>query len=257
MQPNLVKTFWRQDKTVINAWATLPSAFSAEVMARAGYDSVTLDIQHGLADYSTALAAVQAINATPAVPLARVPWNDPAVIMRLLDLGVQGIICPMINNRAQAEAFAGACRYAPAGYRSIGPLRAQLVYGEDYVPSGDDFVITFAMIETSEALQNVEAIASTPGLDALYIGPVDLSKSLGLPDLYDLRQPGMQAACQKVIAAARKFGRIAGIHASTPANAIMLSKMGFRFVTPVNDTHLLRSAAIQALDQTRAGFSNP
>ena len=133
MRTNKLKTLWQEGKTVVNAWVTIPSAWSAEVMAHAGFDSLTIDMQHGLADYATALAMLQAVSTTDVVPLARVPWNDPAIIMRLLDAGAYGIICPMVNTRAEAEAFVGACRYAPRGYRSYGPTRAVVYAGADYL----------------------------------------------------------------------------------------------------------------------------
>jgi len=148
MRTNRLRHLWTDGKTAVNAWLTIPSAWTAEVMAHAGFDAVTIDMQHGLIDYQTSLAMLQSISATGVVPLVRVPWNDPAAIMRALDAGACGIICPMINNRKEAEAFDGACRYAPGGYRSYGPTRAVLGAGKDYVARANDEVLAFAMIET-------------------------------------------------------------------------------------------------------------
>jgi 4-hydroxy-2-oxoheptanedioate aldolase len=255
MRENRLVQLWKQGKTVVNAWLTIPSSWSAEVMAHAGFDSLTIDMQHGLADYQTALAMLQAISTTDVVPLARVPWNDPAIIMRLLDAGVYGIICPMINSRAEAQAFVGACRYPPAGYRSYGPIRALTYAGEDYASHANETVITLAMIETAQALKNLDDILSTPGLDGLYIGPADLSMGLGLADLANFQNPELLRALDTILNAAARHNVIPGIHANTPENAILLSERGFRFVTPANDTVLLRAAAKTAVGQTRKGLN--
>ena len=254
MRENKLKQLWKQGKTVVNAWLTIPSSWSAELMAHAGFDSLTIDMQHGLADYQTALTMLQAISTTDVVPLARVPWNDPAIVMRLLDAGAYGLICPMVNTRAEAEAFVGACRYAPVGYRSYGPIRALVYGGDDYGSRANENVITLAMIETAEALQNLDDITATPGLDGFYIGPADLSLSMGLADLANFKNPELLRLLDTILNAAARRNLIPGIHANTPENAIMLSERGFRFVTPASDTILLRAAAGHAVVQTRKGL---
>ena len=148
-------------------------------MAHAGFDSLTVDMQHGLSHFESAVPMFQAISTTDTVPLARVPWNEPGIIMKLLDAGCYGIICPMINSADEAAAFVGACRYPPHGYRSYGPTRAALYAGADYAAHANEEVLTLAMIETKAGLENLEAIVQTPGLDAVYVGPADLSQSLG------------------------------------------------------------------------------
>ena len=253
MRENRLKQLWKQGETAVNAWVTIPSSWSAEVMAHAGFDSLTIDMQHGLADYQTALSMLQAISTTDAVPLARVTWNDPGIIMRLLDAGVYGIICPMINTRAEAEAFVGACRYPPAGYRSYGPVRALTYGGEDYGSHANENILTLAMIETAQAMQNLEDILSTPGLDGLYVGPADLSMGMGLADLANFQNPELLRLLDTILDAAARHGVMPGVHANTPQNAIMLSERGFRFVTLYSDTILLRMAARAAVTQTRAG----
>jgi 4-hydroxy-2-oxoheptanedioate aldolase len=256
MRPNKIKTLWKEGKTAVNAWLTIPSAWSAELMAHAGYDSLTIDVQHGFADYSIALAMLQAISTTDTVPFVRPPWNEPGIIMRLLDAGAYGVICPMINSRAEAEAFVSACRYPPTGMRSTGPLRALLYAGDDYITHADETVLTLAMIETVEALEHVDEIAATPGLDGLYVGPTDLSKCMGLTELANYKDPALLRAMDKVLAAAEKHSRLPAAHANTPENAIMLSRRGYRLVTPVSDTPILRAAAAEALAQTRQGLAS-
>ena len=251
MRKNKLKQLWKEGKTAINAWLTIPSAWTAETMAHTGFDAITIDMQHGLADYQTTLSMLHAISTTDAVPLARVPWNEPATIMRLLDAGVYGLVCPMVNSREEAEAFVGACRYPPLGFRSYGPIRANVYAGEDYFENANQTVITLAMIETAQALENLEEIVTTPGLDGVYVGTVDLSISMGLAGLGDLNDKKLQNALNIIMTQINKHDRIAGIHASTPESAEKLSEQGFRLITPVNDTNLLRNAAINALEETR------
>jgi 4-hydroxy-2-oxoheptanedioate aldolase len=181
MRRNRLRQIWSEGKPVLNGWCSIGSAFSAEAMAHQGWDALTLDGQHGLIGYSEMVAMLQAISTTDVVPIVRVSWNAPGEIMKALDAGAYGIICPMISTRAECEAFVGACRYPPAGYRSFGPLRASIYGGADYASESNGEILTLAMIETAEGLENVEEIAATPGLDGIYIGPSDLSLATGGP----------------------------------------------------------------------------
>ena len=251
MRENKLKRLWQEGKTALNAWLTIPNAWTAETMAHVGFDAITIDMQHGLADYQTAVSMLQAISTTDVVPLARVPWNEPITIMRLLDAGVYGLVCPMVNSRAEAEAFVGACRYPPMGFRSYGPIRATVYAGDDYFEHANETVVTLAMIETAQALENVEEIVSTPGLDGVYVGTIDLSISMGLAGLGDLNDPKLQDALNRILVQVVKHNRVAGIHASSPEEAAMLSAQGFGLITAVNDTKLLHNAAKNVLDQTR------
>ena len=247
MRENTIRTIWQRGEPVINGWLTIPSAWTAELMAHQGWDSLIVDTQHGLIGYDTALAMLQAISTTQVIPLARSAWNEPSGIMKLLDAGALGIICPMVNNRKEAEAFVGACRYAPLGYRSAGPTRAALYAGDDYLLKANESIITMAMIETVEALQNVDAIMSVPGLDAVYIGPTDLSISLGLKPGGALAQPLLADAIDTVLKAALRHHVIGGIHTSSTADALAMIDKGFRFVTVMTDTRMLSGAANQAV----------
>src|SRR6202034_4289252 len=178
-RPNGVRELWQAGKPGINSWLGIPSSFSAEVMAHAGWDSLVVDMQHGMIEYQTMVTMLQGISTTNTTPLVRVPWNDPAHIQKALDAGAYGIICPMINNRAEAEKFVSSMRYAPVGSRSSGPIRASIYGGADYHAKANDIVVAFGMIETVEAMENLDEILSTPGLDAAYVGPSDLSISMG------------------------------------------------------------------------------
>jgi 4-hydroxy-2-oxoheptanedioate aldolase len=244
---------------VLNGWLTIPSSWSAEVMAHQGWDSLLLDMQHGLMDYQTALTMLQAISTTDVTPLVRVPWNEPGIIGRMLDAGAQGVVCPMVNTRAEAEAFVGACRYAPLGYRSMGPTRAIVYAGGDYTTQANTSVLALAMIETREALDNVEAIASVPGLDGLYIGPNDLGQSLIGKGQSDTDDPVMLAAFDRIKAAATQNSIVSGIHTNSPEYAVRCVEQGFRFVTIMTDTRLLTLAASGAVNAVRGktGSSRP
>src|SRR5262249_53255584 len=179
VRENTLRTIWAKGEAVVNGWLSIPSSFSAEVMAHQGFDSLTVDMQHGVIDYQTAVTMLQAISTTPVIPLARVPWNDPALLMKILDAGVYGIICPMINTKAQAEALVAACKYAPRGYRSWGPVRASIYAGADYGDHANDDLIVMPMVETAEAVKNIDEILKVPGVDGVYVGPSDLSLTMG------------------------------------------------------------------------------
>jgi len=178
MRKNKLKKIFKEGKAVINGWLQIPSSFSAEVMSKQPWDSLTIDLQHGVVDYASALQMFQAISTSEIVPMARLNWNDPGQIMKILDAGCYGVICPMVSNRKEAEKFVEACMYPPKGYRSFGPIRGLLYGGADYGDHANDEIVKFAMIETKEALGNLDKIMSTPNLDGIYIGPGDFSFAL-------------------------------------------------------------------------------
>ncbi len=219
-------------------------------MAHAGWQSLTIDMQHGVIDYGTAVGMLQAMSTTSVVPLARVPWNEPGTIMKMLDAGCYGIVCPMINSGAECEAFIGACRYPPQGYRSFGPVRAQLYAGQDYAAHANETVVTMAMIETREAVNNLHDILSTPGLDAIYIGPADLSQSFGYAPRLDPVEPQVVDVIDQIIAAARQHGVVAGMHTGSVEYAQRMAAKGMQFLTIGSDARLLAAAA----GQTTAAF---
>jgi len=179
MRANRLREIWASGGTVVNGWLAIPNAFSAETMAHQGWDSLTVDMQHGVVDYQAAVNMLTALSTTDTVPMVRVPWLDQGVVMKVLDTGAYAVICPVVNSREDAEKLVAAMRYPPAGTRSFGPIRALLYGGQDYPAHANDEVVAFAMIETRQGLDNLEDILSVPGLDAVYIGPSDLSLALG------------------------------------------------------------------------------
>jgi len=248
MRMNRLKELWAAGKPVINGWCNLPGAFSAEIMAGMGWDAVTIDTQHGLIGYSEMAAMLHAVSATSAVPLVRVSWNQPGELMKALDAGAYGVICPMINDATEAAEFVKACRYPPDGHRSFGPIRAGVVAGGDYFAHANAEILTFAMIETGAGLANAEAICATPGLSGVYIGPSDLSLGIGGSPGQDQQTPELLAAFDTIIAACRKAGIKVGVHTSSLAYAKQMVEKGFDLVTSGGDMRYLMSGRREAAD---------
>lgn len=246
MDSNPLKILWENDQSVINGWLQINSSWSAEIMAHAGFDSLTIDMQHGFAGYETVFTQIQVINSTPTVPMVRVPWFDPVLIGRVLDAGTLGVICPMINTRAECERFVRACRYHPEGYRSLGPTRARLIH-EGYADEANREIVVMAMVETAEALANVDDIVSVPGLDAVYIGTGDLSLTLGGSERADYRDPELIAALDRILEACQRRGIAAGLHNASPEYAAEMIAKGFRFVTAQSDGAFLADRAKEAV----------
>ena len=256
MRENSLKSIWARGGAVVNGWLSIPSAFSAEVMAHQGFDSLTVDMQHGVVDYQVAVTMLQGISTTGAVPLARVPWNDPGRLMKILDAGVYGVICPMINTRAEAEALVRACKYPPRGYRSWGPVRASIYAGADYGDHANDDVVIMPMIETAEALKNLDEILSVPGVDAVYVGPSDLSLALGCKPRLDQSDPPVVEAQQQIVEACKRHGVYAGIHNSTAAYALKMIAEGYQFVTLASDSrHMAAKAAEEVAAVRKSGVT--
>ena len=247
MRPNKIQQAWADGRAAVNVFLCVPSSFSAEIMASLDWDGITVDMQHGVTDYQSTLHMMQAAARYDPAPMVRVPWNDPAIIMKSLDAGAYGVICPMINTREECERFVGACRYAPAGYRSTGPVRASFYAGADYHDHADTTVLTFAMIETQQAVDNLDEICSVPGLDAVYIGPSDLSVSIGKGPGGDQRDPDVMERIDTTLAATRRHGIRAGIHTMTAAYANEMVEKGFDLVTLSSDFRLMLASAANIL----------
>lgn len=238
-------------ETVFNGWLHLPGGVSAEIMGHAGYDALTVDLQHGLIGDGGLVASLQAIAATPAAPLVRVPWLHPPDLMRALDAGAVGVICPMIDTPQQAAQLVSACRYAPTGSRSFGPTRAKLAHGDNYIDTADAQTLVFAMIETKAALSNLEGILDTPGLSGVYVGPADLSLSLTGRATLDFRLGESLEAVTRIAEEAEKRGLIAGIFTQGGDLARVAASLGYRFITAGSDFALLSGAAQSVLADLR------
>lgn len=252
MRENRLRTLWAQDKAAVNGWLAVPHAFSAEVMAHQGWDTLTIDMQHGVIDYAQMLGMLQAISTTPTVPIVRVPWLEPGIVMKALDAGAYGVICPMVNTREDAQRLVAYTHYAPMGTRSFGPVRASLYGGADYPTEANKTIVVFAMIETAQALDNLDAILSVEGLDAIYIGPSDLSLALGCKPVFDDVDPKVAQAMDHIVERARAHGVQAGVHNGRPDVARARIAKGFRFVTVGSDARLLASGSQELLTAMRA-----
>ena len=236
MRKNKLKKIFKEGKAAINGWIEIPSSYSAETMAHQGWDSLTIDMQHGAISQSDVLQIFQAISTTDVVPMARLNWNEPGQIMKVLDYGAYGIICPMVSNREQAEKFVQACLYPPKGYRSFGPTRGFMYGGSDYVDHANDEILKIAMIETKQALQELDKIMSTKGIDGVYIGPADLSLAIGEKPGFD--KPEEHPTYEQIVnilSHAKKHNLIAGIHNATPEYAKKMIDLGFQIVTVGSD----------------------
>ncbi len=240
----------RAGDTVFSSWCTLASPVAAETIAREGFAAVVLDQQHGLWDTAAIVAAIAGVHHAGSTPLVRVPIGDFAFVSRALDFGAEAIIAPMINTAADARQFAAVAKYPPLGERSWGPMRAMALQGRtvptEYLREANEGTLTLAMIETATALGNIETIAATPGIDALFVGPYDLSIALSSGTAQDVAAPEVERAIDKICAVATKAGKIPGIYCSTTERALAVAKRGFRFITIGSDLGMLREfAAVQ------------
>ena len=251
MRENRLRTMWQADQAVLNGWLAIGNSFSAETMAHQGFDSLTIDLQHGMIDPAAMVTMLQAISTTATVPVVRVPWLEPGIIMKTLDAGAYGVICPMVNTREDAQRLVAYTHYAPRGSRSFGPVRAVLYGGPDYAQKANETIVTFAMIETAQALDNLDAILSVEGLDAIYIGPSDLSLALGCRPVFDDVDPPVAQAIDHILARAKAHGIVAGIHNGMPEVALARIAKGFRFTTVGSDARLMAAGAQQVLARMR------
>ena len=252
MRPNALRTLWQAGGAAVNGWLAVPNSFSAEVMAHQGWDTLTIDLQHGVVDYQAMVTMLQAISTTPTVPVVRVPWLEPGILMKALDAGAYAVICPMVSTREEAQKLVAWTTYAPKGTRSFGPVRALYYGGADYPAHADKTVVRFAMIETAAALDNLDDILSVEGLDAIYIGPSDLSLALGCKPTFDDLDPKAAQAVEHILARAKAHGLVAGIHNGSPEAALKRIAMGFQFVTVSSDARLMAAGAQQVVATMRA-----
>ncbi|GBD41091.1 4-hydroxy-2-oxo-heptane-1,7-dioate aldolase [bacterium HR39] len=253
MRENRLRRLWRDGKKTVNGWLGIPSSFSAELMAHQGYESITVDMQHGVVDYATMVEMLQAISTTDTVPMVRVPWREPGIVMKTLDAGAYGIICPMVSSREEAEELVVWGRYPPRGTRSFGPIRASLYAGSDYGRHANAEVLLLAMIETRGGVENLDDILSVEGLDGVYIGPADLSLALGYGAGFDREEPEILEVITRIAERARAHGKFAGIHTMSPAYARRMWDLGFHFVSLMTDARILANATAALLAELRGG----
>jgi len=241
MKKNGIKEAWNNGQTIINGWSSIANTFNAEIMAASGFDSITIDMQHGLVGYQKAVEMLQAISGYNITPMVRVPWNDPSMVMRCLDAGAYGIICPMVNTKEECEKFVTSCRYPPKGNRSFGPIRARMYGGDDYFHHANETLLNFAMIETSEAVDNLDKILSVDELDAVYIGPSDLAVTMGYtPGTY---QKEVEDCLIYIVETCKSKNIKTGIHCPDGKTVKERFDMGYDLGTISADAALLTQAS--------------
>jgi 4-hydroxy-2-oxoheptanedioate aldolase len=251
MRANNVRKIWRKGGAVVNGWCGIPSGFAAEVLANQGFDSVTVDLQHGLVHYDSAIPMLQGISTTNATPMCRVPWLEEGIIMKMLDAGCYGIICPMINNADDAVRLGRSCRYPPKGYRSNGPARAAIYGGADYQPKANATVLAIGMIETEDGLKNLEAILKTKAMDAVYVGPSDLGLALGRKATLDQTDPVVVKQINHIKDTCKKYRTKVGIHCGSAEYAKKMVKEGFDLVTLSVDYRIMAAGAASMVQYMR------
>jgi 4-hydroxy-2-oxoheptanedioate aldolase len=241
----------RAGETVYSGWCGLASPLVAEVIAREGFSAVTIDMQHGLWDITQIVGAIAAIRHGGGAPVVRVPLGDFATASRALDFGAEGIISPMINTAADARAFVASTKYPPVGERSWGPHRATMLAAiadqSVYLKEANGLTVTFAMIETRTALDNLTAIAETPGIDALFLGPSDLSIALSQGAHVDPMAGDVDRELERIAQAARRAGKILGAYCHSAERAVALAKRGVQFLAVGSDLGFLRAGTAAAL----------
>ena len=252
MRENALKRLWREDEPALGGWLSIANPFSAEVMAHQGLDWLCIDMQHGVIGYEGAVAMLQAISGSEVTPIVRVPWNAPDIIMKMLDAGAYGIIVPLVNNHRQAEAAVSACRYPPLGIRSYGPTRAAYYAGFDYYDHANEEVLCIPQIETKEAVENLDEILAVPGVDTVYVGPMDLSISLGITPEMDGDAEEYARARSSILEGCCRHGVVAGVN-STARTARKRIEDGFRMVLVTGDVRALARAAREDIRGVRPG----
>ena len=260
MRKNTIKEIWNDGGAVLNGWCSIPSSFSAEVMAHQGFDSITIDTQHGVVDYQVAVTMLQAISTTEVIPLVRVPWNDPALLMKALDAGAYGVFCPMVNTVDDAAAMVRACKYPPHGIRSFGPIRAKYYAGGgthgggDYHERANEETLVIPQIETRQAIENLDNILQVEGISAVYVGPSDLAMALGSEPRTGQNDPAVVEAKQVILETCKRHGIPAGIHTNSVGVAVEMIKQGYQLTSLQSDDRFLMTKAKEEVAAVRSAL---
>jgi 4-hydroxy-2-oxoheptanedioate aldolase len=241
-----LKSMLQNVDVAYGAWFSLPDTISAEAAAHSGFDYICIDMQHGLLDYQATLNKLQVLSLASAVPIVRVPANEPSIICKALDAGAMAIIVPLINTPEEAQAAVAASRYPPEGNRSMGPKRPMTLSGLEYLQQANGAISVIPMIETADGLKNIDEIVKISGIDAVYIGPFDLHLGLGLTPNFDSDEALFNDALNRILESCRNVGITAGVHA-TAQLAAKRREQGFEMITVASDFSLLRQGLQDAL----------
>ncbi len=230
MRPNTMLAKLRAGQPSVGTWLNSPSSLSAEIMAHAGFDWLVINSEHSAINFESMQSILQAVATTSVIPMVRVIWNDISWIKVPLDIGAYGVVIPMVSTREDAVRAVQACRYPPAGIRGLGGERRTLYGGKDYVQRANDEIAVIVQIETAQALKNADEILSVPGIDAFFVGPNDLSASMGMAPSLDNREPAFIEALQRLVALGKKHGVAPGIHCGSPEALNERLAWGFQFL---------------------------
>jgi 4-hydroxy-2-oxoheptanedioate aldolase len=242
-----LRELWDTGRPSLGGWCSIPSAFSAELMGRCGFDWVCIDTQHGLIGYDQMAGMLQALSITGTPALVRVPWNTPDHIMKALDAGAQGVIVPMVSTADDARSIVATVKYPPIGTRSWGPIRAALDVPDYSAATANASTAVIVMIETREGVENLDEILSVPGVDAVYVGPMDLALAHGITPSLKVSDAEHQALIETILDACKRHGVIAGIHCDEIGTVCRWWELGYQMCTLSSDAGLLRAAATEAL----------
>lgn len=260
MKSNFVRAKLKKGEASIGTWLTLANTTAAHLMAQVGFDWLTVELEHSPATLETAADCFPIIANGNCVPLVRVPINSVENIKRVLDTGAWGVIVPMVNTRAEAEAVVQAARFSPIGNRSIGGQMHAAMFGCDtatYYKRANEEVLVIIMAEHVDAIANADQILSVPGIDAVFIGPNDLTNSMGLAPAFESDDKRFKDAVDHVLATARKYGIAAGIHVPDWQAAARRREQGFQFIAVSSEAGFMLSKATEAARKLGLGESRP
>ncbi|MEE2778837.1 MAG: aldolase/citrate lyase family protein [Acidobacteriota bacterium] len=246
MRPNRIKQLWQENQPAFGVWLSACSPFVTEQIAAVGFDWLLVDGEHSAVDLQTMVQMFQAVSTRESMPLARVAWNDPVQIKRVLDSGAYGVVIPWVNTPDEARQAVSACRYPPDGTRGFGPWRAALYGGRDYAQHANEEIACIIQIETVSAIESIDDILSVPGVDGVMIGPTDLAMDMGLKPRADHPDPGHQDLCREVLEACQRHGVAPGIFTSGPDEAARRADEGWRFLPVGSDLQFVLERAIAA-----------
>ena len=252
---NRVKRLLKEGKKTAGSWLQMASPISAEIIARAGFDWVIIDLEHGPGDIMTLISQFQAVNGSDTVPIVRVPWNDFVLIKRVLDSGAYGILIPYVNTRKEAEAAVRACKYPPEGIRGIaGSTRAAWFNRNamNYFSRANDEILIIVQIETRMAVENLDEILEVSGVDGLFVGPMDLATNLG--HIYNPAVPEVQSVILSIEEKVKKTDKFLGTISTDWRQAKQLFARGYRLISLMADGNALAAAAAEKVADFRKEF---
>ena len=260
MKTNTVRAKLKRGECVIGTWLTLASPMAAHLMARVGFDWLTVELEHSPTTFETAASCYGLIAAHDCAPLTRVPINSVENIKRALDMGSWGIIVPMVNSKAEAEAVVQAARFSPIGNRSIGGQAHAAIFQTDtatYYKKANDEIIVIIMAEHVDAIEQAEEIMSVPGIDVVFIGPNDLTNSMGLPPVFESDDKRFTDAVEHILKTAKTKGIAPGIHVQDWQAAARRREQGFQFIAIASETGLMLSKATETARKLGLGTDRP